>query len=508
MRRLVVLGLDGADWKIIDPLIQEGSLPNLKKLIQKGSRTRLASTVPPLTAPAWISIFTGMNPGKHGIFDFVRLEKGSIVFTNSSDMKLPYVWEMIDKHSVAFNIPFIYPPRPTRNAVIVSGFDTPSTASPFAYPKEVKDEILSLEPDFRFFFSWKASLINKGLARDKQGMAESILENLESKIRISRHLLENKTWDAAFLVFSATDCMQHYFMTEFMSAKKKSQTNIAKTYARLDRFIGYLLSIDCDIILVSDHGFREVKRACFPNTYLHQKGMLSLRSNPFSSMLKAIGITRENANRILIPHSPLWSNSKYVNGFIRRLPSRNPAPEAIDASKSDAFMISTSGNGVMLRDPAKAEAISKLLLESTDEDGRSMIKKVLTKQDVYNGPMLSRAPDLLLIPEDGVSLKETIHSRLSEKIDPDREVDGRHDSHGIFLCYGDGFEKREIGDMSVTDITPTVLAYFGHQVPSSMDGKPAPTVKAGETKHTRQDESARIRSIIRSRNLAPKRTKK
>src|SRR3989304_4906039 len=73
--RLILIGMDWGTFKIIDPLIKEGKLPNLQHLIREGTRAVLKSTIPPLTPPAWVSLMTGVNPGKHGLFDFRKLDK-------------------------------------------------------------------------------------------------------------------------------------------------------------------------------------------------------------------------------------------------------------------------------------------------------------------------------------------------------------------------------------------------------------------------------------------------
>src|SRR3990172_10909676 len=73
--KLIIIGLDGGTFKIIDPLIEQGKLPNLERLIKDGTRAILKSTIPPLTAPAWVTLMTGVNPGKHGLFDFKKLDE-------------------------------------------------------------------------------------------------------------------------------------------------------------------------------------------------------------------------------------------------------------------------------------------------------------------------------------------------------------------------------------------------------------------------------------------------
>ncbi|MFQ5821938.1 MAG: alkaline phosphatase family protein, partial [Candidatus Heimdallarchaeota archaeon] len=69
-KRVIIIGLDGMPWHILELLIDRGVMPNLKNVVKKGARGTLKSTIPPYTSASWTSISTGVNPGKHGIFDF------------------------------------------------------------------------------------------------------------------------------------------------------------------------------------------------------------------------------------------------------------------------------------------------------------------------------------------------------------------------------------------------------------------------------------------------------
>ena len=71
VRRVVILGLDGLDPQLVDKFLEQGLLPNLAKLRDQGTYTRLGTTWPPLSPVAWSSFSTGANPGKHNIFDFI-----------------------------------------------------------------------------------------------------------------------------------------------------------------------------------------------------------------------------------------------------------------------------------------------------------------------------------------------------------------------------------------------------------------------------------------------------
>jgi len=72
MPRVLVIGWDGADWRILDPLLEQGALPNLDALISRGARTVLKSTLPTHSWSAWPSFLTGVDPDEHGVFDILE----------------------------------------------------------------------------------------------------------------------------------------------------------------------------------------------------------------------------------------------------------------------------------------------------------------------------------------------------------------------------------------------------------------------------------------------------
>ena len=69
--KVVLIGIDGGEPSLIEPLLAD-TCPNLARLRAEGAWGSLRSTVPPLSPPAWATLMTGMNPGKHGVFDFPR----------------------------------------------------------------------------------------------------------------------------------------------------------------------------------------------------------------------------------------------------------------------------------------------------------------------------------------------------------------------------------------------------------------------------------------------------
>src|SRR5579863_6688281 len=144
-RKLVVLGLDGATFDIIRPLVAQGRLKNLANMIKKGSSGNLISTILPLSSVAWSSFASGTNPAKHGMYDFSKRIDSSYEYmpVTSLDRGAKAVWNYASdagKRSLVVNVPLTYPPERI-NGVMISGFPYPASRNDFAYPKDVVDEI-------------------------------------------------------------------------------------------------------------------------------------------------------------------------------------------------------------------------------------------------------------------------------------------------------------------------------------------------------------------------------
>jgi predicted AlkP superfamily phosphohydrolase/phosphomutase len=487
MEKLVLLGLDGADWRIINPLIEEGCLPNFKKVVENGSRSGLRSTIPPFTPPAWSSIFTGVNPGKHGIFDFFRVVEGERKFTSSRDIRVPYIWELMEKEKIiAFNIPTCYPPVKTDNTVMVCGLGTPSPLSRFTYPEKIKEEIMEVIPDYEVFLGVEGQGLDTGVISDRKKFSEKVMKNLKCKKQAAGYLLEKKEWDAAFIVFSAPDWMQHFFMNEFSNAETKSDTNIASVYKSIDEFLGHLINKEYNIIIVSDHGFAEVKTKFFLNTYLKKKGLLKTKKLPlYKRVLRKSGISKEFI-RTTWPFTEIFNivvNSKNIAKFGSRIiPTEKPKTEDIDYEKTVAFLASPNGP-VEVKSEKDVELVKNVLVESR------MLKDVFSKDEIYRGKAMDGIPHMMVVPRPDTLLKENIDSKIVEKIDPDKDKSGSHDEFGVFAACGHDFKKIKLNDVSVMDITPTILSYFSYSIPDYMDGKKIELFESSNMKSTLKQET-------------------
>jgi predicted AlkP superfamily phosphohydrolase/phosphomutase len=127
--RLVILGLDGATWTVLDPARRRGWMPNLDALLSRSAHGTLRSTVPPVTSAAWTTMMTGCDPGRHGVFDHRYYDAASarMKVNHSGRVRVPTVWHQLSNAGlpvVSLNLPVTYPPLDV-DGIVVSGMDAP-----------------------------------------------------------------------------------------------------------------------------------------------------------------------------------------------------------------------------------------------------------------------------------------------------------------------------------------------------------------------------------------------
>ena len=140
-RRVFVIGLDGATWDLMEPWMDAGYLPNLRRLRDGGTSSTLASTIHPGTTPALTSFLTGQQQGRHGIYDHTHRRPGTyrLELTNASMIKSPSIFDHLGRRglrSVSLNVPYTFPPRPI-SGLMVSGLFAPSAGPEITQPPEL-----------------------------------------------------------------------------------------------------------------------------------------------------------------------------------------------------------------------------------------------------------------------------------------------------------------------------------------------------------------------------------
>ncbi|MCX5896559.1 MAG: alkaline phosphatase family protein [Proteobacteria bacterium] len=124
--KVLIIGLDGATFTLLKPWMDQGYLPAIRELVENGASGNLRTVVPPITGPAWSSFMTGVNPGRHRIYDFLIRDEhtGKDIPINARLRRGKAFWEYLSeagKRVVVLNVPVTYPPVPV-NGVMISDF--------------------------------------------------------------------------------------------------------------------------------------------------------------------------------------------------------------------------------------------------------------------------------------------------------------------------------------------------------------------------------------------------
>ncbi len=502
-RRTVLLGLDGATFDLLGPWMEQGHLPNLQRLVRQSAWGELASTVPPTTAPAWTACFTGVNPGKHGIFDFRESPffDARRPLISSRSVRAPKLWHLLNGHgrkAGVLNVPITYPPEPL-DGFLVSGMMTPGPEVAFTYPPELKEELYRAVPDY---------VINVDIPqydvedeRDAVAFLDEIDRTFERRVQALFFLMETRPWDFLMVVFIIMDRIQHLLWKYFqdpesrfyaMARGPRLRVRIAESYQRVDAFLGQLmdrLDADTDLIVVSDHGFGSTRAWINVNCWLQREGLLRVRPRVQLRKRLFYEAMRLNSSRLvqtLIP-GPL---RRAIRRGVRRTRStfRSDLVESIDWEHTQAFFASIpcqgiyvnvrrDGEGVVGPGPdyeALRERLRRGLLELRDPaTGERVVDEVYFREEVYQGPYAHWAPDVLFVARN--------YSYLGRELLGTREVietsmnwaNGFHRPNGIFLARGRGFRVGERIDAArILDIAPTILYRMGLPIPTYMDGRP------------------------------------
>jgi len=499
--RVLVIGLDGATWDVLDPWISQGILPNLARLRRSGSSGTLLSTIPPITAAAWSTFMTGKRPGKHGVFHFIKLFDGACSadskpeLVNASSIKSPTLWDVMGHHDrkvVLINIPLTYPPRPV-NGVMITGLLTPSRAPIFTYPPELSKEITDYKIDLDRFMDMKPFQDDFGdeITAPTLSLVDEFRDMLEKRVRVTLSLMGSNPWDFFMVVFIGTDRLGHYLWpyhgpVRASDSPEKQQLchAVRDYYVRLDEVVGELVERageDAAVVVMSDHGMGPPhQKQLHCNNWLYQRGWLSAKSGGASianpdNWLKQLGLPRDKIGRI-IRRIPGLAGTR----LIRKAASSRSA--VIDLDQSDAYCVpiffNIMGIRLNLGGAQKADlyqAIVRGLEDIVDpETGLKVIEQVCRGEDYYNGPYAGNIPDIIVTANPTYGFNHHL-SHYSSVVTKRLVASGpaKHRAQGIFIAQGPGILAglESLPNLNIEDVAPTVLYLMGLPVPSDMDGR-------------------------------------
>jgi predicted AlkP superfamily phosphohydrolase/phosphomutase len=523
MNRVLVIGLDGATWKLLEPWMKQGYLPHLFKLEQQGSSGILRSTLPIVTSAAWSAFMTGKEPSNTGIFNFYYRDRGTYNIRVYTRLQVSgtSLWHQLSRHgkrSIVINVPMTYPAEEDISGFIITGLPTPSTASPgFTAPKDLFE---------RFRLDRDQYPIRIRLPY-YEGRYADLITDLKRMVREHfrvADVLIREPWDLFMVHFLATDLVQHA-LWKFIDSDhpqyneqnaSKYSNGLREVFCEVDTAIGELLqAVDFDqttILVLSDHGFGPNHFTVHINQWLQKISMLKLRqpldylggriSNVLASRagLSPQGFPAKGLRSVasfpgyLLPAS--WQNFLYLNmkHFFKSDPRWStffdlrsyPAIfESLDWRGTRAYSVGTSGliyinlkgrepHGVVSPGKEYEEVrnfIMNELLHLVDKKGKRVVDRVYRKEEIYHGKFLNDAPDLIPLSETSGCYFYPFLDREGIVTEAESFRSGNHRMDGIFVAKGRAILKNQRGTMAqIIDMAPTILYLLGLPIPRDLDG--------------------------------------
>jgi len=412
-KRTVIIGLDGMPYRLIKDLAEEGTMPNMSRLIQEGIFRQMESSIPEVSSVAWSSIITGANPGEHGIFGFTDLMPGtySMFFPNFNSLKATPFWQREGSgRSVIINVPSTYPAR-RLNGVMISGF-VALNLQKATYPPSLVPELERMD--------YRLDVDSEKAHKSMDLFLKDLDRTLQAHISAYRYLWDKEGWQTFMLVFTSTDRLAHFLWDAYEDQSHKYHAAFLDHLHRTDEAIEEIVSrIDENdlLILLSDHGFERLEKDVYVNFILKQEGFLKFEGD--SENLKDIGA---DTKAFALDPGRIYLNlkGKYPRGSVE------------------------------LKERHAVLADLESLFGSLKIEGKKVIKSIYPEEEIFKGPLVNQAPDLVLVADEGFNLKANIRAKQLYGKDI---FTGKHSQPDAFLLVKGNLNKEIVPERPcVSDI--------------------------------------------------------
>jgi len=489
MRKTIVIGLDAGCLDNIMPWVKQGELPCLGQLLADGLYSELRSIIPSFTAPAWTSMFTGKNPGKHGIFSFFKYRNHSYVrdIVSAHDIRAKSIWEYLaecGKTSIVINVPLTHPARKMRG-IVIPGFMAPDI--PTCFPANILQELAEAQINYQIYSNYEGKLVSP------EKKVQGYIAVAETRKKATLYLAQKYDWDFLFVQFQETDSVFHQF--------GKSEHSL-RLYRYVDKCVGELvaeLGSGVDVLIVSDHGIGKIKWRFCLNSWLKKEGLLRVKRGErkeissdharakryattlsrIASCLSRIGVTSEEIFQIAIKLKLGFLRGLIPRQWLEQLPKKQ-----IDWGKTKAYCPSASCWGIRInvkdREPegivekgeeyqALRQNIIEKLQRLRDPEGELVFDKVLPREEYYSGTLTNQALDIIFATRNTDYAISDIAMR--QVFSPFGRCGHKRD--GLFIANGPSIKHAGLlkYKLDILDITPTILHMFGLPIPDDIDGR-------------------------------------
>lgn len=450
--RVVTIGLDGFHTDLL------AFTPQIRSLYETEVSGSLTSTVPPVTAPAWASFQTGVNQGKHGIFDFVEYDSDlDRRFLDGRDLRAKPVYEILDEAGYdcyVQNLPFALPAR-------IDGDVAPSwldgdDADPA--PRDLFDRYDVARPVY--------PELDGGDLENVDAMCSSF----ETNSATFESILEQDDHDFYFYLVSETDWLQHDAYLSLLDEPDGALATRARDLLEaVDAFVARLVEEappDTHVMLLSDHGFGTYSGSFWVNDWLQERGYLeaSEDGHRFS--------TKDEVDSTVIESGSIgqWVRDRWFwkflrplkNGIENRLQLEFTAELGIDLKESVAYCRSKDEKAIRFNEehPDYGPDLVQTIIDELNASGYVTAHRA---EELYEGPFVGRGGAIVL--RDGTHYVK--RGPVGEPVQDERIA--QHGPEGILVGVGEAFDGG-CRDPDLVDVAPTILHLFGLPVPESVDG--------------------------------------
>ena len=427
-KRVIVIALDGVPYSFFPAIGEMNLSPILSSLHKTNKIQTMTTTLPPVSSVAWASFLTGVNPGVHGITGFVdRRQEGYAPFVpTAEELQVSTIYQHLSRIGLrvcSIGVPATFPPVPI-NGILVSGFLAPNVER-CVYPIEEIETLRS--------FNYKLDIDAWSARESDESLITQLPKTLSARINTAIHYLNKEKWDLFVFHILETDRLHHFMWRQMKDKEPKALDLFSNLYSQIDSFLKNImerLTEETALIILSDHGFTELKKDFYLNRYLIEKGFLSLREATVNNLE---GIAPSSKAFSMAPgRIYLHLKGKAPNGNV----SNDHIAETLRQEISQSLE--------NVHDP---------------ETGSNVIQKVVDMREEWNltgfDNSMLQLPDLIAIPSPGYELKGDLSGNTLFGTD---RFSGMH-SYGDAFVYLNGDDSDE--KLDITDMAEKICSFLG-----------------------------------------------
>lgn len=513
--RLLLIGFDAGDTELIEQWCEEGVLPHISQMRERGVWGRMQTTAEVVHVSAWPSIFTGATPDEHGLYHAYVMHPGeqNPVRPRPEQSPVPFLWRLLDdagKHCVIMDAFMTCPLRPFGGAQIVEWGTWSWFSEPTILPDELKREMTK---QIGGYPAEDHSKVGMTPPPDPDGFYQRILAGVAKKTEAVRWLMSREDWDLFLVVFGESHSAGHYFwhyhdpayITHPAGGGGPLQTALRDVYIALDRAVGELMAAageDVTVMLVSGDGMG-------PNySGSHMLPELLSRMALFNHVPQGDEAADGPAPKA-IKKDMLSTLRNMVPKSVRSAVSRTLLPRSVNERLSlrwktagiswehtQAFLIENANEGYIRinlkgREPqgtvepgAAYEALCDQLYRALQgmtnpANGQLAAHKVYKTDEIYRGPRRSHMPDLIVTWNEAAQITTELATEaygVVRHAAPGCEVapyySGNHRPNAFTVAVGPGIAPGTILEgASIMDLAPSILSHFHVDPPAYMPGR-------------------------------------